>query len=99
MSDATLYVRVKPGARAPGLVCAEDGSIEIRVRERAVRGEATEAAGAALAAALGVASRNVELLRGMTSRFKAFRVRGMSMDEARVRLREGGVASGHGRNR
>jgi uncharacterized protein len=82
-----IVVTVKPGARAPGIVFGADGSIVVRVRERAVEGKANEAVRAALAQAIGVSKSAVTLVRGATARLKAFEVNGMTSAELATRLR------------
>lgn len=70
-----LAVRVKPGSsKGPRVEVADDGSLTIYVRERAVDGKATEAVIRTLAEHLGVPKSRVELVSGATSRDKRFRV-------------------------
>ena len=73
-----IVVTVKPGAKAPGIVFGADGSVVVRVRERAVEGKANEAVRAALARALGVPKSAVFLMRGATARLKAFEIKGLT---------------------
>ena len=76
MAD-TVVVTVKPGSRKGPLVqVADDGTLTIYVRERAIEGKATEAATRLLAEHLGVTRSSVELVSGTTSRVKRFRVGG-----------------------
>lgn len=71
----TVVVTVKPGSRKGPLVeAAEDGSLTVYVRERAIEGKATEAVARVLAEHLGVPKSQVELISGATSRVKRFRV-------------------------
>lgn len=71
----TVAVRVKPGsAKGPLVETADDGSLTIYVRERAVDGKATEAVLKLLATHLGVPKNRVELVSGAASRLKRFRV-------------------------
>ena len=53
-----------------------NGALVVRVRARAVGGQATEAALAAVAAAFGVPRRDVTLVSGTTSRAKILDVEG-----------------------
>ncbi len=70
-----MTVRVKPGSsRGPLVEVAEDGSLTVHVRERAVEGKATEAATRVLAEHLGVPKSRVRLVSGAASRVKRFRV-------------------------
>lgn len=76
-SDWTiLAVKVTPGSRKGPAVEVDPGTgaFTVFVRERAVDGKATAAAGAVLAEYLGVRRGEVELTGGMTSRHKRFRV-------------------------
>jgi uncharacterized protein YggU (UPF0235/DUF167 family) len=66
-----LDVIVKPGSKRPGLT-HEDGTLVLRVRERAVEGAANAAAVRALAQAYGVPQSAVELVLGARSRRKRF---------------------------
>ena len=72
----TVTVKVTPGSRKGPAVAVDPatGALTVFVRERAVDGKATAAAGAVLADHLGVRRGEVELLSGMTSRHKRFRV-------------------------
>lgn len=68
-----LDVIVKPGSKQPGL-SEEDGTLVLRVRERAIEGAANDACVRALAAAYGVPNSAVELLSGVRSRRKRFTI-------------------------
>jgi uncharacterized protein YggU (UPF0235/DUF167 family) len=71
----TVVVAVKPGSsKGPLVEPADDGSLTIYVRERAVDGKATEAVTRLLAEHFGVPRSHVELVSGATSRHKRFRV-------------------------
>jgi uncharacterized protein YggU (UPF0235/DUF167 family) len=71
-----VTVTVKPGSKKGPLVeAADDGSLTLYVRERAVEGKATESVIRLLADHLGVPKSRVELVSGATSRVKRFRVR------------------------
>ena len=65
-----LTIRVQPGAKRAQVGGEHDGALVVRVTERAVDGRATEAALAAVAAALGLPRRAVTLVTGATSRTK-----------------------------
>jgi len=68
-----LDVIVKPGSKRPG-ISHEDGTLVLRVRERAVEGAANAACRRALAQAYGVPQSAVELIAGARSRRKRFAV-------------------------
>jgi uncharacterized protein len=84
---SALEVTVKPGAKAPGIVVAADGSVIVRVRERALEGKANEAVRKALAAALDRPPSAVRLVHGATARRKRFEIDGLTAAEALARLR------------
>lgn len=71
--DGRLAVRVTPGARSEGIEIA-DGRVLVKVRVKPEDGKATAAVLDLVAAALGVASSKVEMLRGATSREKLLRI-------------------------
>ena len=65
-----VTIRVRPGAARTSVGGDHDGALVVRVTQRAVDGKATTAALAALAAALGIPSRDVVFVSGATSRTK-----------------------------
>ena len=70
-----VVVTVKPGSKKGPLVqTADDGSLIVYVRERAVDGKATAAVARLLAAHLGVPRSRLELISGAASRLKRFRI-------------------------
>ena len=70
----TLWVR--PGSPRTGVGGEHDGALVVRVSARAVDGQATAAALAAVAAAFGVRRQAVTLVAGATSRRKIVDVPG-----------------------
>jgi uncharacterized protein len=71
-----ITVWVRPGSARPGVGGERDGALIVGVSKRAVDGQATEAALAAVAAAFGVPRRAVTLVTGATSRTKILEVEG-----------------------
>jgi len=71
-----ITVWVRPGSAHPGVGGEHDGALVIRVSARAADGQATAAALAALAAAVGVRRRDVTLVTGAASRTKIVDVAG-----------------------
>jgi uncharacterized protein YggU (UPF0235/DUF167 family) len=71
-----IAVRVRPGSARPGVGGEHDGALVVRVSARAVDGQATAAALAAVAAAFGVRRRAVTLIAGASSRTKMVEVAG-----------------------
>jgi uncharacterized protein len=78
-------VVVKPGSKQPGIALT-DGTIVMRVRERAVEGNANAACIGVLAEALRVAPSSVTLIRGARGRRKVFAVEGLSVEDIRAKL-------------
>jgi uncharacterized protein len=71
-----VTIRVRPGARTTGVGGEYGGALVVRVSARAVGGQATEAALAAVAEAFGVRRRAVTLVAGPASRTKVIEVAG-----------------------
>ena len=71
-----ITVWVRPGSPRPGVGGEHDGALVVRVSARAVDGQATAAALAAVAAAFGVRRQAVTLVAGTTSRRKLLDVTG-----------------------
>jgi uncharacterized protein len=65
-----VTIRVRPGVSRPRVGGEHDGALIVAVSARAVGGQATEAALAAVADAFGVRRRCVTLVTGTTSRAK-----------------------------
>ena len=72
LAGAEIAVRVTPGARRNALL-AEDGGLRAQVTAPPDKGRANESVRSLLAQAMGVAPTHLELIRGATSRQKAFR--------------------------
>jgi uncharacterized protein YggU (UPF0235/DUF167 family) len=86
-----ITVWVRPGSARPGVGGERDGALVVRVSARAVDGQATEAALAAVAAAFGLRRRAVTLVAGATSRTKVLEVEGAE-PAALTRLLTGAAA-------
>jgi uncharacterized protein YggU (UPF0235/DUF167 family) len=71
-----VTIRVRPGAGRTAVGGELDGALVVRVSARAVDGQATEAALAAVARAFGVRRRAVTLVTGAASRTKVVDVAG-----------------------
>jgi uncharacterized protein len=70
----TIYARVKPGSQRPGIEAGEDGTLIVRVRERAFEGQANTAVIAALADHYHVPKSHVNLITGTKSKLKKFEI-------------------------
>jgi uncharacterized protein YggU (UPF0235/DUF167 family) len=71
-----MTIRVRPGSARPAVGGEHDGALVVRVSARAVDGQATAAALAAVAAAFGVRPHAVTLVAGTASRTKVIDVAG-----------------------
>ncbi|HEY2509078.1 MAG TPA: DUF167 family protein [Streptosporangiaceae bacterium] len=71
-----ITIRVLPGSVRPAVGGERQGALVVRVSQRAVAGQATEAALAAVAAALGLRRSAVTLVSGASSRTKIVDVEG-----------------------
>lgn len=78
LADGRLVVHVhaQPGAKHTGAAGLHGDALKVRVSAPALEDRANEALIAWLAAALGVARRDVTLVAGARSREKRFEVRG-----------------------
>lgn len=82
-----LHVRVQPRAARAGIAgWRPDGALSVRVTAAPVDGRANAAVGTLLAAALGVRTSAVEIVRGATGRDKYVRIVGLSLDDVIRRL-------------
>lgn len=82
----TVSVRVHPGASREGITLLPDGSLDVRLRARAVEGQANAALVDLLADRLGLRRREVEIVAGERSRQKRVRIGVVSEDDLRRRL-------------
>jgi uncharacterized protein (TIGR00251 family) len=82
-----LHVRVQPRAARAGIAgWRPDGALSVRVTAAPVDGQANAAVGALLAAALGVRSSAVQIVRGAAGRDKYVSVDGLGIDDVIRRL-------------
>lgn len=86
MNSSTLNIRVSPGAKNTALERLPDGGWKLRLRARAVEGQANAALLAQLAEWLDLPRSRVTLLRGQTNRQKVVAVEGLSAEEIARRL-------------
>ena len=82
----TVAVRVHPGASREGVALLPDGSLDVRLRARAIEGQANAGLVQLIADRLGLRRRNVEIASGLRSRQKLVRISLASVDELRQRL-------------
>lgn len=83
-------VHVQPRARRTEIVGAHGDALKLRLQAPPVDGAANEALIAFLATALGVPSRNVDIVSGASSRTKVVEVRGVARELAERALLGGG---------
>ena len=79
-------VRVQTRASAAGVSGLHGTSLKVRVHAPPVEGAANAAVIAVIAAALGVARRDVRIVGGLASRSKVVEVSGLSAAEVHQRL-------------
>ena len=85
-SEITVSVRVHPGASREAVTLLPDGSLDVRLRARAVEGQANAGLIDALAARLGLRRRDIAIASGVRSRQKRVRLALASSAELRQRL-------------
>ena len=86
----SVAVRVHPGASRAAVTLLDDGSLDVRVRPRAVDGKANEGVIEVLAERLGLRKRDVRIATGVRSRRKLVELALPSHAELRRRLAGGG---------
>jgi uncharacterized protein (TIGR00251 family) len=86
----TLAVRAQPGAKKTAIAGVygdgDAAQLKIAVQAPPVEGRANEALIAFLAETFGIPKRSIELLTGELSRSKVFLLRGVSLQQARLKL-------------
>ncbi len=85
-ADRAVAIRVQPRSPRDAVAGERQGAILIRLKAAPVEGEANLALLRFVARKLGVAQRDVTLVRGQTSRSKWIQVAGMAADQARAAL-------------
>jgi uncharacterized protein len=78
LKQVVIEVHVQPGASRSEVVGLHDGRLKIRLRARAVEGQANAALVEFLAAELGVARSSVRIAAGLTSRRKRVIIEGLT---------------------
>ena len=81
-----MRVRAAPGAKRSGVAGVHGEALRIKIAAPPVDGKANKELIRYLATVLGVAKRDVELVRGRSGRDKVLRVHGVEPDLARSRL-------------
>ncbi len=81
-----VAVRVHPGASREAVTLLDDGSLDVRVRSRAIDGKANEGVVEVLAERLGLRRREVRIASGARSRRKVVELELPTHDELRRRL-------------
>ena len=84
-----LQVRVQPGASRENVAVSAEGVVKLKVTVPPVKGKANDAAVALLAKHLGVARRQVRIVRGQRWRNKVVVVDGLYRTELLGRLQGG----------
>jgi uncharacterized protein (TIGR00251 family) len=81
-----IDVKVTPRTSRNELTISATGEWRVKVTAPPVDGQANAAVSEATAKALGLPSRNVEILRGHTSTRKRLRITGLTLNDAMSRL-------------
>ena len=83
----SVAVWVTPGAPSSEVAGVSDGRLRLRLAAAAHEGKANAELIRLVADLLGVRRRQVDLATGATGRRKLLRIRGVTLEEARRRLR------------
>jgi len=95
----TVSVRVHPGASREGIVLLPDGSLDVRLRARAIEGQANAGLIDLLAERLRLRRRDIEIVSGERSRQKRVRIEVESAEDLRRRLGPDVSGPGEGADR
>jgi uncharacterized protein (TIGR00251 family) len=87
LANATLAVRVHPGARHNAITGEHDGALKISLTTPPTDGRANAALIAFLAAELHIPRARITLLTGATSRTKTLRVAGLTSAQVAALLK------------
>jgi len=82
----SLSLYIQPKAARNEVIGLHDGALKLAITAPPIDGKANAAVAAFLAETLGVAKRDVTLVRGESSRRKQFAVRGLSAETIRQKL-------------
>jgi len=93
MADTTLELKVIPNAPRNEVVGWLGRALKVKVHAPALEGRANDELLDYLAGKLGLARRQVSLLRGEKSRLKVVRIAGLDEPAVRVRLDPGFLSS------
>jgi len=85
-SMATLRFHIVPNAKIDKVAGEHGGAIKIKLRARAVEGQANAALRSFLTDQLNISQRAIILERGLRSRDKVIRIDGVSEEDVRSRL-------------
>lgn len=83
----TLTIKVVPRANQNQIVGIEGDALKIRLNAPPVEGKANSALIQFLAEMLGVARTQIEIIAGHSARRKIVRVRGISVDEVKAKVK------------
>lgn len=84
----TLDVYAQPGAKLTCIAGQHDGALKIRVHAPPVDGKANKELADFLSELFDLPKRNIELLKGQTSRNKIFRIRGVALANALAKIND-----------
>jgi hypothetical protein len=83
-----LRVRVQPAASREGLVGVHGDALKVAVTASPERGKANAAVSRVIAGVLGLRGSRVQIRSGAASRDKWLELAGLTLEEARARLRD-----------
>lgn len=84
--NVIVTVHVQPGARTNEVTGHHGDALKVRVKAPPVDGKANGAVIALLAEVLGLPLANVELVAGTSQRRKRLRLRGITLEQAKLQL-------------
>jgi len=81
-----IWVRVQPNASQNAVLGFRDGALQVRIAAPPIKGKANHELIKYLSHILGISKRNLTVEKGMTSKWKAIGVSGLTPNQVRERL-------------
>ena len=81
-----IWVRVQPNASQNAILGYKDAFLQLRIAAPPIKGEANQELIKYLSRILGISKRQLTIEKGMTSKWKAIGISGLTPDQIKERL-------------
>jgi uncharacterized protein (TIGR00251 family) len=82
-----LHIFAQPNGKKSEVLGEHDGSLKVRIQAPPVEGKANDAVEEFIAKLFSVSKKTVQIVRGQLSRHKVIEIQGLSLSEAREKLK------------